>query len=182
MYFMLCLPNEEETDIEAIVELAKKLKTELQKIKGAFELTFSVSTYIPKPHTPFERANRCEKKTLEKRINYLKKNLSKLGVKFRAPSVDWDIVQSILSRYDDSLADFLIEVVDNGSNLGAFKQIWRKQNKKGLLPDYDSCAKAPLNNIKTLKWDFILSGAQVLKKRKEQVVVSSLKQGCFINH
>lgn len=172
MYFMIGLPTEEDKDIEEIVELAKKMKSALKQIKGAFELTFSASTYIPKPHTPFEEEFRCDKKILEKRIAYLKKNLSKIGIQFRAPSIEWDIVQSILSRYEGSLCDFLIEVVEAGGNLGAFKQIWRKHNRKGLLPDYDSCAKTPLNNIKTLKWDFILTGCASLKQTKKCELVS----------
>lgn len=167
IYAMIGLPKETDEDIEAFVELAKKIKKETAKIPGNFEITLSTSTFIPKAHTPFEKAERCDKKTLEGRINFLKKNLHKIGVQFRAPSVEWDIIQSILSRYDESLADFLIEVTEAGGNLGAFKQTWRKYNKKGFLPPFDSAAKTPLNNIKTLRWNFISTGANDLKQKQE---------------
>ena len=166
IYTMIGLPTENEKDIEAFIELAKKIKNEIKKTQGNFEITFSTSSFIPKAHTPFEKANREDKKTLENRINFLKKNLHKLGVNFRAPSIEWDIIQSILSRYDRSLADFLIEVTENGANLGAFKQTWRKYNKRGILPPFDSTAKTPFDNTKAPKWNFILTGANKFKDKE----------------
>lgn len=147
IYLMLGLPTETDEDIEELICLVKKIKKE---VKG-FEVTLSASTFIPKPHTPFELEARCDKKTLEGRINYLKKSLHKLGVNFRAPSVEWDIVQTILSRYPKSLADFLIETVEKGANLGAFKQTWRKFSKQGLLPSFDEA----INLAQKSAWDFI---------------------------
>ena len=47
----------------------------------------------------------------------------------RAPSIEWDIIQTILSRYQNSLSDYLIDVENAGGNIGAFKQIWRKYGK-----------------------------------------------------
>ena len=172
IYAMLGLPTENEEDIEELINLVKEMKNNL---KGKiFNISISISTFIPKPHTPFERAERFDKKTLENRINYLKKTFHKMGVDFRPSSIEWDIVQSILSRHQDSLADFLIDVVEEGANLGAFKKTWRKYNKKGLLPDFEESAKAPLNNIKTLKWDFIETGAGNLKNKSCDAFLASL--------
>ena len=160
IYTMLGLPTENDDDIEELINLVRKMKNE---VKG-FNITISSSTFIPKIHTPFERVERADKKVLEGRINYLKKSFHKMGVEYRSSSIEWDIIQSILSRYPDSLADFLIDVVESGANLGAFKKTWRQYNKKGLLPDFDFSAKAPLNNIKTLKWGFVKTGAETFKE------------------
>lgn len=161
IYFMLGLPTETDSDIEAIVELAKKMKNKIKefKDKNNFELTFSFSTFIPKPHTPFEDAIRCDKKTLEKRIQYLKKNLAKLGIQFRSPSIDWDIIQTILSRYQESLSDYLIDVEEAGGNIGAFKQVWKKHAKKGCLPSFEDSVNIPSCNIKAPKWNLVETGA-----------------------
>ena len=91
-----------------------------------------------------------------------------MGITFRPSSVDWDVIQSILSRYDKSLADFLIEVVEQGGNLGAFKQLWRKWNKKELLPSFDDSAKVPFNNINALEWDLVDAGALDLKLKRQE--------------
>lgn len=168
IYTMLGLPTENEEDIEELVNLVREMKN---NVKG-FNITISSSTFIPKIHTPFENIERADKKILEKRINYLKKTFHKMGVDYRSSSVEWDAIQSILSRYPDSLADFLIDVVENGANIGAFKKVWRQYNKKGLLPDIDFSTKAPLNNIKTLKWGFIKTGAEMLKEKVSANLIS----------
>ena len=169
IYAMLGLPTENDEDIEELINLIQKMKNELKKISGSFDLTLSASTFIPKAHTPFEAVERTDKKILEKRINYLKKTFHKMGVNFRASSVEWDIIQGILSRYDKSLAEFLIEVVEKGANLGAFKQLWREKAKKGLLPSFDDVAKIPFsNNITALDWSFIKTGADDLKRARQQ--------------
>lgn len=147
IYLMLGLPNETEEDIEELINLAHRMKKE---VKG-FDITLSASSFIPKPHTPFEEAKRCDKKTLEKRINYLKKTFHKLGINFRTPSIEWDMVQTILSRYPKSLAEFLIEVTQKGANLGAFKQTWRQYHKKGLLVSFEDAQ----NLVDKNAWSFI---------------------------
>lgn len=147
IYLMLGLPTENDEDIEELIDLARRIKSE---VKG-FDITLSASSFIPKPHTPFEDAPRCDKKVLEKRINYLKKTFHKLGINFRTPSVEWDIVQTILSRYPKSLASFLIDVVEKGGNLGAFKQTWRQYNKQNLLPTFEDAQNLVDKNV----WSFI---------------------------
>jgi len=165
---MIGLPTETEEDIEALVELVKKMKAQIKEIGGQFDITISTSTFIPKAQTPFELAERADKKTLEKYLNYLKKEFHKMGVTFRPSSVDWDVIQSILSRFDESLADLLIEVVERGGNLGAFKQVWREYSKKGALAPFDCVEVNPLSNIKTLMWSFINTSASSLKNNIQE--------------
>lgn len=173
IYTMLGLPTECDKDIEELINLIKQMKDNL-KGKGTFNISISSSTFIPKAHTPFETVERTDKKTLENRISYLKKTFHKMGIDFRPSSIEWDMIQSILSRYQESLADFLIDTVEAGANLGAFKKTWRNYNKKGLLPDMEYCAKVPLNNIKTLKWDFIETGIEGVKSKNFNKFLVSL--------
>jgi len=168
IYTIIGLPTEVEQDIIDLVELIKKIKNELKQIKGSFDITISTSTFIPKAHTPFEKVDRCDKKTLENRIKFLKKEFHKLGANFRPSSVEWDIIQSILSRYPNDLSDLLIEVVERGGNLGAFKQVWREYSKKGALAPFDCVEVNPLSNIKTLMWSFINTSASSLKNNIQE--------------
>ncbi|MBQ4646067.1 MAG: radical SAM protein [Candidatus Gastranaerophilales bacterium] len=154
IYTMIGLPTEVDEDIEALVDLIKEMKAQVKKIGGAFDITISTSTFIPKAQTPFELVERADKKILEKRLNYLKKEFHKMGVTFRPSSVDWDIIQSILSRYDESLADLLIDVVERGGNLGAFKQTWKEYHKKGLIMPFEEASSLPFDT-KNPKWKFI---------------------------
>lgn len=121
IYAMIGLPHETQKDLEAIVTLLAKLKKE----NKGFDLSVSLNTFIPKPNTPFEGAKREDKKSLEKKVAYLKKELHKIGVKLSASSIDWDSVQALISRYPHSLAPYFIDVYKSGGNLGAFKRCWK---------------------------------------------------------
>ena len=53
LYFMVGMPTETQEDVQAIVDLVKKLKT-IRPPKGRAQINVSVGTFIPKPHTPFQ--------------------------------------------------------------------------------------------------------------------------------
>ena len=82
------------------------------------------------------------------------------------------MVQYILSVTEENLGDFLTDVVEQGGNLGAFKQLWRKRQKiknkhtkKGIRTD---TAKIPLNNIEAHMWEVVGCGSCNLKSRRKQ--------------
>ena len=180
IYTMIGLPTETDEDIQELVEIVKKMKAQVKEIMkehstSNFEITISASNFIPKAHTPFENTEMCDKKTLKNRIEYLKKAFHKMGVQFRSSSIEWDMVQSILSRYDKPLSDFLIDVVENGGNIGAFKQLWRSYSKKGLLPmGFEEIASSPFSNIKAPEWDCINTGASEYKINRQKQLLDSL--------
>ena len=151
VYAMIGHPTETQADIDEMVKLAKKLK----KTYKDFDFTFAFATFVPKAHTPFQFCSRESTKSLEKKYEYLKKEFHKIGVKIRTSSVKWDYWQALLSRGDRRLADYLIQVYQEGGNLGAFKQSYKSFNNKGLLPNSDSFALSGYNFDKILPWDFV---------------------------
>lgn len=164
IYAMIGLPTETEEDILAFANLVKRIK---EANKG-FELSISVASFIPKAHTPFQWCKKADSKNLEKKLAFLKNKISPLGVNLRPSSIDWDLVQSILSRAGISLSSYLLKVIENGGNLGAFKQTWRKEAKAGILSDMESYAQMPIteNPDDTLPWEFIhVTDKNILKKR-----------------
>ncbi len=122
IYCMLGLPTETQQDIDEFIRLAKDLKKEF---KG-FDITFSFSTFVPKPHTPLGWSKREDTKSLEKKINYLQKEFHKIGMGAKFSSPKWDYYQTVISRGDSDLTDYLIEVYKEGGKLGAFKNSAKK--------------------------------------------------------
>ena len=118
IYSMIGIPNETDDDIQEFLNLAKKIKAD----NKGFGIEFSFSTFVPKPQTPFQWAKREETKTLEKKQKFLEKELAKIGVKSKFSSIKWDYWQTILSRGDENLAEFLTAVYKNGENIGAYKK------------------------------------------------------------
>ena len=145
IYSMIGVPNETQADIEEFVSLAKKIKEE----NKGFEITFSFSSFVPKPQTPLQWAKREDTKSLEKKQKYLEKELAKIGVGSKFSSIKWDYWQTLLSRGDERLTDFLIEVYKNGGKLGAYKSAFKKLDKdiQKAIDGYGLDENLP--------WDFI---------------------------
>ncbi len=163
IYSMIGLPTESQEDIDEFIRLAKDLKT----IHKGFDITFSFSTFVPKPHTPFQWCGKESIKSLELKQNYLKKELSKLGMKPKFSSAKWDYYQAVLSRGDSTLCDYLVEVYRNGGKLGAFKT-----SAKKFSVDTDKFAEGSYNINQKLPWDFIIinPGKEFLKKEYERLI------------
>lgn len=162
-YGMIGLPTETQEDIDETINLAKRIKT---KYKG-FDISFGFSTFVPKANTPFQWFGREEEKSLEKKSNYLKKELHKLGVQSSVSSPKWDYYQAVLSRGDENLTDYLIEVYKQGAKLGAFKKA-----AKLLKIDTNYYANQTYDYNKKLPWDFIelTPGKEFLIKESQRLI------------
>lgn len=166
IYIMIGFPKETDEDIEALIEIAKKLKNQ----NKGFDISFSLSTLIPKAHTPFENVKKEDSKSLDKKINYIKKQMHQIGVTLRPTSVEWDAIQAILSRCGYSLADYLVEVSAQGGNLGAFKHVWKDFYKNKKLPQsFDEATTLPYLDENEIPWEFIKACPRdVLKNRQKE--------------
>lgn len=145
VYAMIGIPTEDQEDLNEMIRLAKELK---EANKG-FDISFAFSSFIPKPHTPLQWCGRFSTKELEKRQHFLQKEFHKIGIKTSFSSIKWDYWQTVLSRGDEKMSDFIIDVYKNGSKLGAFKQAAKgKFNPDDyVLRDYEFNENLP--------WDII---------------------------
>jgi len=121
LYFMIGLPNETDEDVEAIVELARKIKKEY-KIKS---LNVNVSIFVPKTHTPFEYAEFLDMETIKRRMKilYQMKNY-KIKLSIHDPYESY--IEVILARGDRKLSE-LIKYITFEEN-GIFQQNDRNFN------------------------------------------------------
>lgn len=162
-YGMIGLPTETDEDILALIELAKKIKKE----NRGFDISFGFSSFVPKPHTPFQWKGRESTKSLEAKSNFLKKEFHKLGITVHISSIKWDYWQAVLSRGDKSLNDFVLDIYKNGGKLGAFKKSAKKYN---INSDDFACGNWDFDRI--LPWDFIevAPGKDFLIKENKRLI------------
>ena len=76
LYFMIGLPTETETDVEAIITLVKKIKhrflTSSRARRQIGNITVSLNSFVPKPFTPYQWAAMDEVSTLKRKIKKIK--------------------------------------------------------------------------------------------------------------
>ncbi|PHV64304.1 radical SAM protein [Cyanobacterium aponinum UTEX 3222] len=128
-YGMVGLPHEDYGDLDATIEMMKAVKKAAPRLK----ITLGCSTFVPKSHTPFQwfGVNQDSKK----RLQYLQKNLGKIGVDFRPESYNWSIIQGLISRGDRRLSKLLELTRNYGDTLGSYKRAFKEL--KGQIPPLD---------------------------------------------
>ena len=120
LYFMIGLPFEEISDVEAIADLTLRLKNSYD---GNFIL--SVNPFIPKPFTPFQWAAMADKKYLNAALKILRTKLKNLrGVEIISESIKSAQTQAILSRGDEKIS----EIVAQSDSMQKFRELLREKN------------------------------------------------------
>ncbi|MDY6951109.1 MAG: radical SAM protein, partial [Thermodesulfobacteriota bacterium] len=112
LYFMVGLPEETMTDIEGIVNLCKKIKHRFLKMSREKarigQIIVSLSSFVPKPFTPFQWVPMDDVKDLKAKIRHVTKGLRRVAnVKVHADLPKWAYIQALLSRGDRRTAELL---------------------------------------------------------------------------
>ncbi len=149
MYFMIGQPTETSEDIEAIIRLAKTARHRiLQKRrdpKSLAELTVGVSSFVPKPWTAFQWCAMAEVRDLDGKIDHLRKELRRVGIRFTHDVPKWAYLQAVLSRGDRNVADLLqLALTYRGDWRRAFRE-WPRN------PDFYACRERSLSE--RFPWD-----------------------------
>ena len=121
LYFMIGHPTEELEDVQAIIDLAKQVLSEGRKIHGKkASVNVGVSTFIPKPHTPFQWEPMDDVARVEEKIGLLQRELRGQGLRLRWNDPKESVFEGLLSRGDRRLA----AVVENAWRKGAKFDAW----------------------------------------------------------
>lgn len=143
LYFMVGLPSETNEDIEGLIDLVRAVRNTSEK--GG--ITITLSTFIPKPFTPFERYPMTDMKTVKERMKVIKKSLkSERGVRVFHDVPKYAYMQGMFSVGDRRVGDALKAML--------LEHDWKRASKSaGVDPDfYTMRTKKPGEH---LPWDFI---------------------------
>jgi radical SAM superfamily enzyme YgiQ (UPF0313 family) len=156
-YFMIGLPTETREDVEAIPDLAARLLERLQ-VPGPDghpfgKLTLSVSSFVPKPWTPFQWAPFDDVRALEAKLDIIKRGARRLStVRVFHENPREAGLQALLARGDRRVAD----LVERAARLGGD---WRR-----ALREWDGDAalytRRPRPVTETLPWDHLDVGVK----------------------
>ncbi|BBO71900.1 radical SAM protein [Desulfosarcina alkanivorans] len=121
VYFMTGLPTETDDDVAAIVDLVKRIKhrfLQTSRGKGRIgEITVSLSSFVPKPFTPFQWVAMDDVKTLKRKNKMVKTGLKKTAnVRVHADVPRWAYLQGVIARGDRRVADILMLAHRNRGN------------------------------------------------------------------
>ncbi|HED24895.1 MAG TPA: TIGR03960 family B12-binding radical SAM protein [Firmicutes bacterium] len=109
LYFMIGLPTESDEDVEAIVDLCRRIRQRFGGRGGKkLGLSVSVATFIPKAHTPFQWEPQLELEKILARQKLLRDGFKTLpGVNFSWHEAEASFLEALFARGDRRLADLL---------------------------------------------------------------------------
>jgi radical SAM family uncharacterized protein len=121
LYFMIGHPQEELEDVQAIVDLSKAVLEIGREYHGKKAgVNVGVSTFIPKPHTPFQWEPMDQMGNIQAKLDLLKREMRGQGLRLRWNDPDESIYEGFLSRGDRRVA----RVVERAWRSGAKFDAW----------------------------------------------------------
>ncbi|OEU48745.1 MAG: B12-binding domain-containing radical SAM protein [Desulfobacterales bacterium C00003060] len=137
LYFMIGLPTETEADLDGIAALVKRLKRSCLARGQKGRITASVSTFIPKAHTPFQWCPQISLEESRDRIYTLRGKLKGGGIQFKWHTPEMSILEGLWARGDRRLSRLLVEAY----RLGCRFDGWSDQfQHRRWLEAIEACA------------------------------------------
>lgn len=165
LYFMIGHPQETDEDVAAIARLCQAILQEGRRIVGGrARVHAGISTFIPKPHTPFQWVAFDELESIQRKLGILHEGMrgSKIKMTWNDPKAS--LLESWLSRGDRRMADVIYKAWKNGARFDAWGDqfnltFWQEAFEQvGLNPDFYSHRARGVDEV--LPWDHINTGVR----------------------
>lgn len=183
LYFMIGLPTETDEDIEAIGHLVKAAVARGRKHNRRASVNVSVSTFVPKPHTPFQWTRQISLEEIQYKHNLLKKYIRGRRINLSTHNAHSTFLEGVFCRGDRRLGKALLAAHKRGCRFDA----WTDQlNFPAWMDAFDECGidaqaylqERPLDVI--LPWDHIspLVEKRFLREEWHKALNESLTPDC----
>ncbi len=161
LYFMLGLPTETDADLEAIVDLAARVKRSGRGTQGGADVNVSVSTFVPKAHTPFQWDGQIGIAETRRRQDLLRERLRAKKLRMKWHTAEMSFMEGVFARGDRRLGAVIVRAVDLGCRFDGWDdkfsfERWRQAFADcGLEPAWYLRAR---DEDEVLPWDHIDCG------------------------
>ena len=161
LYFMIGLPTETTEDLDGIIAITKKVLEAGRKTgRGRIMINVSISTFVPKPHTPFQWEAQDREETILEKQAHLRKGLRSKKINFKTHDHKLSILESIFSRGDRKLAKVLLKAHELGAGFEAWSEffdnnIWTEAFTHCNIKKEDYLRKREIDEC--LPWEHISS-------------------------
>jgi len=163
LYFMIGLPTEEDDDVRGIVQTgwrALQVGRRAQK-GGAQRVTVSVSTHVPKPHTPFQWCAMDSIAEVRRKQQMLRDEARSTKVNLRMHESEGSWLEGVLSRGDRTLGDAIEKAYRGGARFDSWEEELRLGAWKEALDGIDTARFLGTIPIDArLPWDHIDVGLE----------------------
>lgn len=188
LYFMIGLPTETDEDLMEIVRLV----TELSKIKGSGKkkkaINVSITTFIPKPHTPFQWASQISPEESKVKFNMIHDGLKNISVvRLKWQNREMSVIEGVFARGDRRLSEVLMSAYKKGCRFDGWTEgfsfgLWEEAFKENGI-DKKAITMRQRHTSEPLPWDHIDIGVtkaflqQELENARREETIEDCRNG-----
>jgi radical SAM-linked protein len=195
LYFMIGLPTETDEDVLGIIEVGRHAMRVGNRLrKGRANVTVSVSTHVPKPHTPFQWCAMDGLDDIRRKQDLLKTSVrTAKGVTLRTHSSITSVLEGVLARGDRPLSAVIERAYENGARFDSWSECLKLAAWEEAFEHFKVERERYLGTIPVdarLPWDHFDLGLEegFLLREYRKAVKSRLSPPCgkakgmFIHH
>ncbi len=142
LYFMIGLPTETDEDLQGILDLSHKiLRLGRQHARRSARITVSASSFIPKPHTPFQWLPMERMEALREKQARIRSGIRNPSIQFKWHDVEISWLEGIFAKGDRRLGATLVRAWERGCRYDGWTEHFRYRewvealNETGVDPD-----------------------------------------------
>jgi radical SAM family uncharacterized protein/radical SAM-linked protein len=140
LYFIIGLPTEEDEDVLGIVEVGRNALAVGKRVGKNPRVTVSVSTHVPKPHTPFQWCAQDPIDLVRHKQALLCDSARRVkGLNLRLHDSTTSVLEGVLARGDRRLSDVIEDVYLRGARFDSWEEhlkidLWRESLERHQIP------------------------------------------------
>ena len=133
LYFMLGLPTETDEDLKGIADLGQKIVDLYynlpNKPKGkSVSVSISVSTFVPKPFTPFQFEPQITEEEIRRRQDYLKSQITTRKISLSYHDSATSFLEGVMARGDRRLGNVIEAAYKKGCTFDSWTECFNLEN------------------------------------------------------
>lgn len=188
LYFMIGLPTETEEDLDGIAHLANRVVRLGQEIlgprAGRLKVTVSASSFVPKPHTPFQWEPQAPVEELREKQKYLARILKNRRIKFNWHDAELSFIEAVFARGGRRAGDALERAWQLGCKFDGWTEHFKFDKwiqafaETGIEPAFFANRRFPADEV--LPWDHIAAGVskRFLRSEYDRALAGQVTRDC----
>ena len=187
LYFMIGLPTETDEDLDGIIRLARDLMgLGKRTTRRPVQLNITISTFVPKPHTPFQWSGQAPIEEIRRKQTYLAAGLKQRGISLKPHSPEMSLLEGAFARGDASLGPVIEEAMRRGCRFDGWSEtfdiaLWREAFQAcGLEPG--SFAYRAFEPDQDLPWKYVDVGVTpaFLQRERVRALAGEVTENCRV--
>lgn len=189
LYFMIGLPTERDEDLIGIADIINTAYETGRKLlpshlRGKLRINVSVSTFVPKSHTPFQWEKQIDEEEARRKADLIRSAIYFRNIKLSFHDHRQAVLEGLIARGDTRVGYMIKEAYLKGAIFDGWDDRFKFEIWKSVVPDFSQYLKER-DIDELLPWDPVDCGVdtQFLKRERERaystVQTEPCRQGCL---